>query len=177
MEEDLLVGENQYRVEGHGLQDAVKGLRFLRFPPVLQMHLKRYDYDMQQDRMVKIGDRLEFPKVLDLGPHLADSRGGEDEYLLHAVVIHVGDGEGGHYYTYIDPQCTGDWHRFDDGVVTRVSEKVVMQEGFGSERRGFFFLPFRGPSNNRQVSTCAYMLQYVQRSKLQQVLGRDTSWP
>jgi len=25
VEEDFLVGENQYRAEGHGLQDAVKG--------------------------------------------------------------------------------------------------------------------------------------------------------
>lgn len=177
MEEDLLVGDNKYRVEGHGLQEAVKGLRFLRFPPVLQLHLKRYEYDMEQDRMAKVGDRLEFPKVLDVTPYSSSSssskkssrkgKGQEegDEYLLHAVVIHVGDGEGGHYYAYIDPHCSGDWHRFDDGIVTRVSEKIVMQDGFGGSK-GFLFLPFMG----KKASTCAYMLQYVQKSKLEEVL-------
>jgi ubiquitin carboxyl-terminal hydrolase 7 len=38
--EEELTGDNKYRAEGHGLQDATKGLRFIRFPPVLQLQLK-----------------------------------------------------------------------------------------------------------------------------------------
>jgi hypothetical protein len=48
-------GSNQYSVPGHGNQDVVKGVRFLRFPDVLQLQLKRFDYDGVHDRMVKIG--------------------------------------------------------------------------------------------------------------------------
>lgn len=47
-------GENQYKAEGHGLQDARKGVLFDSFPPVLQLQLKRFEYDFQRDTMVKV---------------------------------------------------------------------------------------------------------------------------
>jgi hypothetical protein len=36
-------------------QDARKGVLFDDFPPVLQLQLKRFEYDMQRDTMVKVG--------------------------------------------------------------------------------------------------------------------------
>ncbi len=48
-------GANQYMAEGHGLQDAHKGVTFDSFPPVLQLQLKRFEYDFQRDTMVKVG--------------------------------------------------------------------------------------------------------------------------
>ncbi len=51
----LQVGENQYKAEHHGLQDARKGVLFESFPPVLQLQLKRFEYDFQRDAMVKVG--------------------------------------------------------------------------------------------------------------------------
>ena len=51
---EQLTGSNQYRAEKHGLQDAVKGTRFLRFPDVLQLQLKRFEYDPYKDKMVKV---------------------------------------------------------------------------------------------------------------------------
>ena len=35
------------------MQDAKKGVLFDSFPPVLQIQLKRFDYDFNQDQMVK----------------------------------------------------------------------------------------------------------------------------
>lgn len=52
--EELLEKENKYMAEGHGLQDAKKGVIFEAFPPVLQIQLKRFDYDMHRDTMVKV---------------------------------------------------------------------------------------------------------------------------
>jgi ubiquitin carboxyl-terminal hydrolase 7 len=43
IEEELLDGDNKYRAEGHGLQAARKGTRFLSLPPVLQLQLKRFE--------------------------------------------------------------------------------------------------------------------------------------
>ena len=40
---ESLDGENQYEAEGHGKQDAEKGVKFMRFPPVLNIQLKRFD--------------------------------------------------------------------------------------------------------------------------------------
>lgn len=35
-------------------QDAKKGVLFIDFPPVLQLHLKRFEYDFVRDVMVKV---------------------------------------------------------------------------------------------------------------------------
>lgn len=63
---ETLDGQNQYNAEGHGLQDAKKGVLFDDFPPVLQLQLKRFEYDFARDTMVKINDLYEFPEELDL---------------------------------------------------------------------------------------------------------------
>jgi hypothetical protein len=36
------------------LQDARKGVLFMDFPPVLQLQLKRFEYDFMRDTMVKV---------------------------------------------------------------------------------------------------------------------------
>jgi hypothetical protein len=53
-EVEMMVGDNQYKAEGHGLQDARKGVLFDGLPPVLQLQLKRFEYDFQRDTMVKV---------------------------------------------------------------------------------------------------------------------------
>ena len=45
------------------LQDACKGVLFDDFPPVLQLQLKRFEYDFQRDIMVKV-QLAPFPKTL-----------------------------------------------------------------------------------------------------------------
>lgn len=36
------------------VQDAKKGVLFDSFPPVLQLHLKRFEYDFQRDVSTKV---------------------------------------------------------------------------------------------------------------------------
>ena len=48
-----LDGENKYDAgPNHGLQDAEKGILFSSFPPVLHLHLMRFQYDPITDRLV-----------------------------------------------------------------------------------------------------------------------------
>lgn len=51
---ETMDGENKYMAEGYGLQDACKGVKFESFPPVLHLQLKRFEYDMQRDTMIKV---------------------------------------------------------------------------------------------------------------------------
>lgn len=51
---ETLEGDNKYHAEGLGLQDAKKGVIFESFPDVLHLQLKRFEYDMQKDAMVKV---------------------------------------------------------------------------------------------------------------------------
>ncbi|CAM9681125.1 unnamed protein product, partial [Phaeothamnion confervicola] len=53
--EELLDGEDKYDAgEEHGKQTAKKGVRFLAFPPVLTIHLKRFEYDMHTGNLTKV---------------------------------------------------------------------------------------------------------------------------
>lgn len=52
--EETMEGENKYQAEGFGLQDAKKGIIFESFPPVLHLQLKRFEYDIQRDAMIKV---------------------------------------------------------------------------------------------------------------------------
>lgn len=61
-----LDGENKYDAGSHGLQDAEKGIVFERFPPILHLHLMRFQYDSTVDSSVKYNDRFEFTDTLDL---------------------------------------------------------------------------------------------------------------
>ena len=54
VEVERLEGENKYHAEQFGLQDAKKGVLFIDFPPVLQLQLKRFEYDFMRDTMVKV---------------------------------------------------------------------------------------------------------------------------
>lgn len=83
--EETLEGDNKYMAEGYGLQDAKKGVIFESFPPVLHLQLKRFEYDIMRDMMVKINDRHEFPLSIDLDPYLSESadHSVSHEYMLH----------------------------------------------------------------------------------------------
>merc|ERR1711988_363083 len=85
--EETLEGENAYEAEGHGKQRAKKGIRFLTFPPVLNLQLKRFHFDLEKMDMVKLNTRFEFPRRLDLNNFAQDA----GTYVLHAVVVHSGD--------------------------------------------------------------------------------------
>ena len=51
---EKMEGENKYSAEGHGLQDASKGISFISFPPVLHLQLKRFEYDIARECNVKV---------------------------------------------------------------------------------------------------------------------------
>jgi ubiquitin carboxyl-terminal hydrolase 7 len=50
---EKLEGDNKYETEKDGKQEARKFIRFKELPPVLQISLNRFDYDVNLDRMVK----------------------------------------------------------------------------------------------------------------------------
>jgi ubiquitin carboxyl-terminal hydrolase 7 len=58
IEVEILDGDNLYDAgEEHGKQMAVKGIKFVKFPPVLHLLLMRFEYDPEIDATVKINDR------------------------------------------------------------------------------------------------------------------------
>ncbi|KAH7299953.1 hypothetical protein KP509_24G037500 [Ceratopteris richardii] len=171
VEVEKLEGDNKYHAEQYGLQDARKGVLFIDFPPVLQLQLKRFEYDFTRDVMVKINDRYEFPLQLDLdrenGKYLSPDadRSVRNLYTLHSVLVHSGGVHGGHYYAFIRPTLSDQWYKFDDERVTKEKLKTALEEQYGGEEElpqtnpGFNNTPFKFTKYSN-----AYMLVYVRES-------------
>jgi ubiquitin carboxyl-terminal hydrolase 7 len=70
---EMLDGENKYQAEGYGLQDAKKGIIFQSFPPVLHLQLKRFEYDVQRDAMVKVSPTFMASRI-KVNSQFADQR-------------------------------------------------------------------------------------------------------
>ena len=92
---ELLEGANQYDAgEGLGKQDAEKGLAFSQLPPILTIHLKRFQFDMRKMGFSKIHDYFAFPLHLNMAEFLAnrnsngDSADSNSRYSLHSVLVH-----------------------------------------------------------------------------------------
>lgn len=45
---------------------SLQGLKFTRFPYLLTLQLKRFDFDYSTMHRIKLNDRMTFPNVLDL---------------------------------------------------------------------------------------------------------------
>lgn len=137
-EVEVMDDDNKYRADGfEELQRAKKGAKFLKLPPVLQLHLKRFEYDYERETLVKINDRYEFDTEIDLSPYVERSDG-SDVYALHSVLVHIGDVNGGHYHAYIRTHSEDEpeqelarWLKFDDEHVTIATEKDAVSENFG----------------------------------------------
>ena len=166
---EVMEGDNAYDAEEKGKQRAKKGIRFLRFPPVLSFQLKRFSFDYEKLDNVKLNDKFTFPTCLDLNEF--------SKYDLHTVLVHSGDVHSGHYYAFVRPKGEGDeWFRFDDEQVSKCSEFAAVDDNFGGNDvfPHNFLSPHAKPTVRPRIHS-AYMLVYVKRDLLGQILDQPTS--
>mmetsp|Transcript_22979 Transcript_22979/g.34864 ORF Transcript_22979/g.34864 Transcript_22979/m.34864 type:complete len:371 (-) Transcript_22979:1102-2214(-) len=174
---------NGWRPEkGADKVDALKGqlLQIQGLPSLLQLHLKRFQYDWQYDKMSKLNTRFSFPARLNLAEICSGIVTEEEKmsamYELQSVVVHVGEYGSGHYYAYVRPNLFHNkWYRFDDDRVTPVSFRDVIEDAYGGEKcsnkskqsrllpRLLSHLGWGGRTSS------AYMLQYVRRSDVEKL--------
>lgn len=170
--EEILEGDNLYDAEHYGKQRARKGVRFIRFPPVIQFHLKRFTFDPTRMDMVKINQRFEYPEVLDLSRVLP----GAGTYDLFCVIVHAGDVGGGHYYVINRPGGKRWWMKFDDEKVYPVSSHSALADSYGGhDGMCWDYLQHFDTPNYKAESTIpklhsAYILFYVKSDLSQELL-------
>ncbi|KAH3674687.1 hypothetical protein WICMUC_003103 [Wickerhamomyces mucosus] len=185
---EILDGENKYNAQDYGLQDAKKGVVFEQFPSVLHLQLKRFEYDFDYNRLIKVNDRHEFPESIDLSPFLDQESAAKNGtkidpliYDLHGVLVHAGEISMGHYYALLRPTDSDNWYRFDDDKVWKVTHKQVFEENFGMsdlpqiKLNKMTRLQYQNYLLRKQTS--AYMLVYIKRDDkakiLQEVTDKD----
>jgi len=170
---EVMNGENQYFAgDEFKLQDANKGVIFETFPEVLHLQLKRFQYDIERDAMMKINDRYEFPETFDAAPFLAEDADKSESwvYQLHGVLVHSGDLNAGHYYAFIKPTKDGWFYRYDDDRVTKATMREVLEDNFGGaylDPRGQMVKVKAKPAMRHNS---AYMLVYIRQSRVDNVL-------
>ncbi|KAI8896168.1 hypothetical protein BC833DRAFT_554109 [Globomyces pollinis-pini] len=178
---EMMDGDNQYRAEGFGLQDAKKGVIFNSFPPILHLQLKRFDYDFERDAFIKINDRHEFGMTLDLDPFLnpevlndLDPKQPKvsQRYRLQGVLVHSGDLNAGHYFALIRPKKDGPWFKFDDDKVVPVVEREILDDNFGGDTQQQ--IRNTGLKIKSRFFTNAYMLVYIRESDEDEMLKELT---
>lgn len=180
---DLLEGDNAYFCElCQQKVTAVKRMCFEKLPPYLMFQLKRFDIDWNRGYPIKFFDFFEFPMTLDMEPFTtsgverkenpnsptssvinvdtsSESQYALTKYRLRGVVVHSGEANGGHYYSFIaDNKEDGrqQWYQFDD-------TDVLAWDYSDSEARLHWFgeasdLPYATEKDKRRFS--AYMLVY-----------------
>jgi len=117
-----------------------KAMSLWRLPPVMILHLKRFQFNQQIKR--KLRDYVHFPvEGLDFSGVVStdikdgtgandggssDASGIESLYDLYAVIHHQGALSGGHYVASLKSEIDGKWRLFNDAQIYEVSSADVV---------------------------------------------------
>ncbi|CAG5897221.1 unnamed protein product, partial [Menidia menidia] len=98
-------------------------------PEVLTLLLKRFKFDFDHMRYVKIVRGVEIPPVLTVPPDDAQARKNApgQTYALYALVEHYGDLKHGHYTVTVQPHGDQSWYNFNDTSVTKIPDGNLTQ--------------------------------------------------
>lgn len=151
-EEEMLCERNKFHCDNcGGLQEAEKRMKIKRLPRILALHLKRFKYTEDLQRLHKLFHKVVYPFYLRLFNTTDDAQDADRLYELYAVVVHIGGGPyHGHYVSIVKTQDRG-WLLFDDELVEPVDKAYVLSF-FGGE-------PVPSAQDAKQLA-CAYVLFY-----------------
>eukprot|EP00835_Amoeboradix_gromovi_P000587 NODE_21_length_38511_cov_0.503306.p5 type:complete len:825 gc:universal NODE_21_length_38511_cov_0.503306:34632-37106(+) len=194
--QETLDGDNQYSYNNEK-HDAIKGLSLYEFPLVLHLQLCRFEYDFNNDCMVKLNDYFEYPPVLNVFEYLdanspqriqclnqfnasSTSESPQDEpqllYDLYTVMVHAGDVNHGHYYAYIKVDDV--WYKCDDELVTIAQHNHVFTDNYGQANSNNNNTMYSTRYSTRfKSSTNAYMLVYFKRDAINDIINSVDNTP
>lgn len=165
IEVERMLGTNKYHADGtNGLQEATKYVKFKKLPSVLQLFLRRSRYDFSRSTAVKVNDRYEFGKEIDLSRFVESSDGSEVFVLQSVVVFEDGlESSGGTYHAFIltnkGDEEPSQWLRFENEAITLSCEAAAIEGNFGV---------------GGERDSNAYMVQYIRKSELGELLTAES---
>ena len=145
---DVLDGDNKYMCGSCGTKvDALKRSCFYQLPSHLILHLKRFEFDFDTMRKVKVNSYLEFPMEINVynytreGLHHLEHPNDTPQdvthpadyytYVLSGILVHSGQAEAGHYWSYSRSPDTDEWTEYNDTIVKPFDSKLIPQMCFG----------------------------------------------
>lgn len=64
----------------------------------------------------------------------------KNAYKIHAVFVHQGQANYGHYWIYILDHVEDQWWKYNDSLVTKVNEQEVFHDTTGSTANPYFLV-------------------------------------
>ena len=119
---------------------AIKHQSFKILPRMLIFVLKRFEFNYNTMTKIKINDYYEFPFEFDMTNYTFDYLNNKENYdksknnnlyKLKGVVVHSGNSEGGHYYSFIYDNDSKEWFEFNDITVKKFNIENFKKEMFG----------------------------------------------
>lgn len=139
-------------------------------PDNLIFHLKRFEYNLRSQVRSKINDYFAFPKKIDMRPYTVEHLSGDaddappDVFELVGVLVHAGNAEAGHYYSYVrerPPMREEEvWVELNDDLVTPWDPSQMEASCFG----GPDYRPLDANTVTFDKAWSAYMLFYQRSS-------------
>ncbi|EAY06935.1 Clan CA, family C19, ubiquitin hydrolase-like cysteine peptidase [Trichomonas vaginalis G3] len=125
---------------------VTKTTKVKKFPEVLVIQLKRFDYNLRTFEKIKVNTQFKYPNSLNL----KNIEGEVTNYNLTGIVAHAGNAVGGHYISFIKYQ-ENKWKIFDD-TDTRIARTQDMYNLYGT-------------SSADQYTPNAYILFYTKKDE------------
>jgi ubiquitin carboxyl-terminal hydrolase 10 len=118
---------------------ATKQVFIESVPPVLILHLKRFQFDAEGYGTVKVWKKVGYPLEFEFPREvlsrqtrntLLSENSNPPRYRLIGVVYHHGkNASGGHYTVDVRRQDSREWIRIDDTIIRRVRDEDVAEGG------------------------------------------------
>eukprot|EP00698_Gefionella_okellyi_P025572 TRINITY_DN9417_c0_g1_i1.p1 TRINITY_DN9417_c0_g1~~TRINITY_DN9417_c0_g1_i1.p1 ORF type:complete len:2658 (-),score=590.22 TRINITY_DN9417_c0_g1_i1:2579-10552(-) len=159
-EGDMLDGDNKYKCEQcNKLVTAQRRSCVAELPDNLIVHLKRFEFDMDIMRKIKLNTYCEFPLELNMEPYTREGLAAREaaktgvrdptapahrpddyyRYELQGILVHTGTADTGHYYSFVKervPQPGHDqcrWLLFNDSNVEFFDPSEIASNCYGGE--------------------------------------------
>ena len=178
MEGEVLEKDNAYQCDHCDSKvKAVRRVCVKTLPNVLFLVMRRFEFDYDSMRKLKVNDRCEFPMELDMEPYTQEGiearaamKDETDElkhiypeeyykYKLRGVVVHTGVADSGHYYSLIK-DSSGQWIEFNDTIVTPFDASEIPSEAFGGVESVTWVTPDNSTETVKEKTKNAYLLFY-----------------
>lgn len=99
-------------------------MKIRKLPNVLALHLKRFKFQEDVQKYIKLAYRVAFPFELRLFNTVDELENADRLYNLFAIVVHIGNGpHHGHYISIV--KSAGTWLVFDDDNVYPIPESEI----------------------------------------------------
>jgi len=101
---------------------ALKQLIPYRFPPVLIIHLKRFEFNLYTMKWMKCTKDIKVQTTLEIHDHFQDKT---QYYTFFAAIIHQGSLDGGHYTALCNRNSK--WILFNDDQITEIEPSKISE--------------------------------------------------